>query len=58
MKTTALILFEDHPPETAYPNHGIIEEQLSNSLSSSFTLCLHSSRKIPMFSTKRSGEEC
>jgi len=56
MKTTALILFEDHPPETAY--HGIIEEELSSSLSSSFTLCLQSSRKIPMFSTKRSGEEC
>jgi len=35
-----LILFEDHPPERDHPNHGIINEELSNSLSSSFTLCI------------------
>jgi len=39
-KTTSLIILEDHPPGRDYPNHGIINEELSNSLSSSFTLCI------------------
>jgi len=40
IKTTSLILFDDHTTERDYPNHGIINKELSNSLSSSFTLCI------------------
>ena len=35
-----MILFEDHLPERDHPTHGIINEELSNSLSSSFTSCI------------------
>jgi len=40
IKTTSLILFEDHAADRDHPNHGVINEELSNSLSSSFTLCI------------------
>jgi len=56
--TTSVILFEDYSPERDHPNNGIINEQLSNFLGSSFTYVFNPYGTTPTSSIKQSGEEC